>query len=195
MVDGRCELCRQIVPKPRACHKQTKYCEECARSKKRASAHNSWPAQVKAVFMRKYMRAYRQSHPGLSTAYVRKHREKLKSCSGNATYLSCISLLLSLLLLLLLVALLASGRLHYDALPKVISYLELLAVKVTGLIVIVLICWKHLKQFWNEMTHPIGSNGGGRDAAERRDHRSVALLRESKSRDRRTLLTRKRRER
>ena len=146
MVDGRCEICRLIVPEPRACHKQTKYCEECARLKKRAGAYNSWHRDVKAAFMRKYMCAYRRSHPGLSTAYVRKHREKLKSCSGNVTYLSCVSFLL----LLLVVVLLVSGKLHYDALPKVISYLELLAVKVTGLIVILLFCWKHLKQFWKE---------------------------------------------
>lgn len=149
MVHGnRCEICRRIVPEPKASHKQTKYCDECARCKKRLGSKNSWPADVKAAYMREYMRSYRKVHPRLSTTYVRKHREKLRSCSGKASYLSSPAIPL----LFLVIALILSGNLdpHSDSLPVFIAYLELLTVKITGFIVIVLICWKHLKRFWKD---------------------------------------------
>ena len=149
MVDGnRCELCRRIVPQAKACHKQTKYCDECAQMKKRLGAKNSWPADVKAAYMREYMRIYRKAHPRLSTNYVRKHREKLRSCSSKASYLS----FPATPLLFLVIALVLYGNLDpdSDSLPVFIAYLEVLTVKVTGFIVIVLICLKHLERFWKD---------------------------------------------
>jgi hypothetical protein len=147
MVDGnKCENCRRIVPAPKACRKQTKYCDECALQKKRAGAQNSWPADVKAEYMRKYMRGYRKSHPRLSTEYVREHRKRLRESSGTASYLSSVAIVLAFLL----VSFSENLDLSFETLPALLSYLELLAIKVTGFIVVVFICWKHLKQFWKK---------------------------------------------
>jgi hypothetical protein len=40
--------------------------------------------------------------------------------------------------------------LNFETLPALISDLELLAIKIAGFFVVVLICWRHLKRFWKE---------------------------------------------
>lgn len=148
MVDGnRCEVCREIVPEEKACHKQTKYCDGCARSKKLAGTQSSWSRDEKAAYMRGYMRGYRKRHQRLSTPYVRKHREKLREGSRTAPYRS-----VAIPVLLLSLLFMQSGNLspHSDTLPVLISHVELIVIKVTGLIVVVIICWEHLKRFWKD---------------------------------------------
>jgi hypothetical protein len=43
----------------KAAHKQTKYCVECARIKKRENSLDPWTPEERRAYMRKYMRGYR----------------------------------------------------------------------------------------------------------------------------------------
>jgi hypothetical protein len=79
MLDGNlCELCTNIVTGSKARHKQTKYCNRCAKLKKRRNTIESCPSEDRREYMKEYMREYRRKHPGLSTRYVQKLRVKRK---------------------------------------------------------------------------------------------------------------------
>jgi len=145
MVEGnRCEICYGIVPEPRARHKQTKYCTECARSKKRLTTLDSWSPERKREWQRDYMRDYRKRHPRLSTKYVRRYRERSRASVSNPSYLNSVAPLLPFLV----VALLISGGLdpYTDALPVLISYLETLTLKLTSFLIVAILCWRHLQR-------------------------------------------------
>lgn len=71
-----CEICRGIVEKLKANHKQTRYCARCAKVKKRENTFDPWTTDERREYMRIYMRNYRLRHPGLSTPYVQRHRTR-----------------------------------------------------------------------------------------------------------------------
>ncbi len=162
----RCELCNEVVKGEKASHKQTRYCDPCAKAKKKENTLSSWPPEEKRRYMRRYMRAYRRAHPGLSSQYVRKYRQKKReestatSCNERppspphasvdheATYLHCVAWFLPLLLALSLLAeTMDSG---FETIKTTITYLELLVIKVTGLLIIVVICFRHLVHLWRD---------------------------------------------
>jgi hypothetical protein len=58
---------------------QTKYCEKCAREQKRLNSEEGRTYDMRKEELRAYMREYRKKHPGLSTQYVRRHRQKHSS--------------------------------------------------------------------------------------------------------------------
>lgn len=157
---NRCEICNGLVKGERARHKQTRYCGACAKAKKKENSLSSWTPEEKRRYMRRYMRAYRRSHPGLSSPYVRKHRQKKgkdsAAASSNerptlpphatvdreATYIHCLAWFLPLLLAVSLsVETMDSG---FEVIKTAITHLELLIVKVTGLLIIVVICLRHV---------------------------------------------------
>lgn len=157
MLEGnKCEACHEVVTGSRTQYSQTKYCLACARSRKRANTLSPWTTEQKREFQRKYMRGYRLDHPGLSTRYVRKHRDVRKAESNEgATCLRSFAFLPLLLLVLI-----SSGKLDLsiEALPEAIRYLEALAtelvIKVTGLVTVVLICWRHVRSFFKDKEKP-----------------------------------------
>jgi hypothetical protein len=77
MVDER-NLC--VVPgcsnPRRSAAPQAKYCEECARERKRQNSLESRTYEERKEQQRAYQREYRKKHPGLSTPYVRRFRAK-----------------------------------------------------------------------------------------------------------------------
>lgn len=120
MKDGNlCELCKGEVQPEKARHKQTKYCVRCARVKKRENTEDPWPPEKRRAYMRRYMRTRR--------AQAR---------------LYCLPLFLLLF---------GTGGLSpeafqtFDEVATLIGYVELIALKVTGLAFIVVICARHLK--------------------------------------------------
>lgn len=163
---NRCELCNGIVKGEKARHKQTRYCDPCAKAKKKENTLSSWEPEEKRQYMRRYMRAYRCAHPGLSSQYVRKHRQK-KQQETAATSSSArdvrpphasvdqdppsFSSLIFFVPLLWAVSLSSetvdSG---FEAIKTAISYLELLLIKVTGLVIVAAACWRHVIHFWRD---------------------------------------------
>jgi len=131
--------CLAIVPEPKSRSKQTKFCYECAELRKKAGTQSSWSKEEKAAYQRRYMRVYRKAHPRLSTPYVRKHREKQREQAHTASsYLNSVAIVVPFFF----VALLLSGNIdpHSDALPALVSYVELLTVKLTGLSTVIVLC-------------------------------------------------------
>jgi hypothetical protein len=51
-----CELCKGKVRSKKARHKQTRYCDKCARLKKRENSEDPWPLEKRREYMRLYMR-------------------------------------------------------------------------------------------------------------------------------------------
>ncbi|HEY0427549.1 MAG TPA: hypothetical protein VGC76_07060 [Pyrinomonadaceae bacterium] len=155
---NKCELCSEVIQSTKAQHKQTKYCQRCAQQKKIENTQNSWLPEEKRAYMRQYMRNYRRLHPKLNSRYVRKHRQKkrevpaIANCKENSTitkpiyqkkiYFSC------LWFMPLLVGESPSSEsmsMWFDSLETAIKFLELAAVKISGLIIIVLVCVRHIK--------------------------------------------------
>ncbi len=160
MLEGnRCELCGETIQGARAIHKQTKYCEECAKIKKKQNTLNPWLPEEQRMYMRSYMRKYRRAHPKLSTPYVRKHRakEKEKQASSKGAHEthptpqagSYFSLPLGVFPLLWLIGLQPEGaNLSFESIRTAITHLNIIVVEVTGLGVVISFCVKHLVDLW-----------------------------------------------
>jgi hypothetical protein len=118
-----CERCHRKVHTAKARHKQTKYCVECAKAKKRENTLDPWTPEKRREYMREYMKGYR--------AQAR---------------LNCVVWVLPLLGVGGLSAIL---NLSFEEITAGITYAEILAVKGTGLAFIVIICIRHLKHAWN----------------------------------------------
>jgi hypothetical protein len=120
-----CELCKGKVQAAKARHKQTRYCVECAKAKKRENSLDARTPEEKRDYMRKYMRVYR--------AQAR---------------LGCLALLLPFLggggLSL------ESLNFGFEDITTGIVYAELLVIKLTGLATVVVLCIKHLKHSWKD---------------------------------------------
>lgn len=84
LAGNRCENCSKEVLASKARFKQTKWCDRCAKLKKRASSLASRPPRDRRDYMRTYMAAYRLKNPGLSTPYVQKHRATRKLKGARA---------------------------------------------------------------------------------------------------------------
>jgi hypothetical protein len=79
MLQGnRCRLCTDVITSPKAQHKQTRYCDRCAKIQKRRNTLDPYTPEERREKHREYMREYRRKNPGLSTPYVQKHRNKTK---------------------------------------------------------------------------------------------------------------------
>lgn len=162
---NRCELCNEVVKGEKARHKQTRYCDPCAKAKKKENTLSSWEPEEKRLYMRRYMRAYRRAHPGLSSQYVRKHRQKkqqeaaansssardvcpLRTCvDQDPSPFSSLIFFVPLLWTSLSSEAVNSG---FDAIKTAISYLELLLIKVTGLVIVAAVCWRHVIHIWRD---------------------------------------------
>ena len=79
MQTKKCTNCPELITGPRAQRKQTRYCERCARTKKKANTLDSWSTDKR----KEYMCAYRRAHPGLSTQYVRKFRASQRKADSS----------------------------------------------------------------------------------------------------------------
>jgi hypothetical protein len=159
---NRCEICKETVRGEKSKRKQTKYCDACARAKKKENTLCPWPPEKKREYMRRYMRAYRRSHPGLSSPYVRKYRqkklEKLAAANSIGRYpllrapndqgaTRFLSLACFLPLLWVVSPLPETVDLSFETIKTVITYLELLVIKIAGLAIIIILCWRHLAEF------------------------------------------------
>lgn len=118
-----CERCNEKVQPAKARHKQTKYCVECARIKKRENTLDPWTPDKKRNYMRDYMRGYRARF-------------------------SCLLLFLPFLGMDGLS--LESLNFSFNQITTGIEHAELLVIKVAGLAAVVAICIRHLKQSWKE---------------------------------------------
>lgn len=146
MFEGnRCERCEAVVTGDRAKHKQTKYCVGCAREKKRENSLDPWLPEERREYMRNYMRVYRKTHPRLSSPHLRKHPESRQQHQAGSTYLRSV-----VFPMMLCLAYLSSGTTdsNFDALRTLITDLELLVVKVTSLVTVVVLCCRHVAHFW-----------------------------------------------
>jgi hypothetical protein len=158
MLKGRrCEHCTKRIRTSKARHRQTKYCELCAKIKKKENTLDPWLPEERREYMRNYMRSYRRRHPKLSTPYVRKYRKKRttrfdskdaepqvkRNRCADATKVApfplvCVPLILTLFL---------PGpisQLNYEAVSHLIKQLHTLVLEATGLAVIIILCWHHL---------------------------------------------------
>lgn len=141
MKDGKCQNCKGEIEAARAVHRQTKYCARCAREKKRENTLPSQHPAAKSEYMSEYMCRYRSRHPGLSTPYVRKHREKKRAERGAA----CNVLLLCLVPLLTAVGLLPDwSSLSFESVGKAITDTEQLVLKAACLASAVIFCYRYL---------------------------------------------------
>jgi hypothetical protein len=73
------------------------------------------------------MRAYRQAHPALSTPYVRKFRQKNHVLENPTS---------------------SQGELRLEGLRTMIVSLSIIIVEITGLLVILTFCVKHVLDLW-----------------------------------------------
>jgi len=115
-----CERCEGKVQPEKAIHKQTKYCDKCARIMKRVNTLDSWSPEKRRAYMRRYMRT---------------RRAQARLCCSP----------LSLLLL-------GTGglspeafQLTFDEITTLLVHAEILVLKATGFVFIVIICARHLK--------------------------------------------------
>lgn len=156
---NRCESCGEPIEDARAIHKQTKYCEVCAKIKKKQNTLNPWLPAERRRYMRGYMRAYRRSHPSLSTRYVRKHREKQREIQDSSSSIqephsnqhavTSFCLLVGVLPFLSLIDLPPEGiNLSFENIRTTITHLDIIVVEVTGLVAIVSYSLKHLVDLW-----------------------------------------------
>src|SRR5258708_30081325 len=151
MVQGKkCESCHDGVTGKRATYTQTRFCEACAKKRKRANTLSPWTPEQKRAYMRTYMRAYRKAHPGLSSQYVRSHREKERAGpeQGSATYLSSFAWFMPMLVIVMLSS--GAAELNFETLKELLTSVEVLTVHVTGLVVVGVICWRHLESFFKD---------------------------------------------
>src|SRR4051812_29656338 len=116
-----CERCNEKVQPAKARHRQTKYCVECARIKKRENTLDPWTPDKKRNYMRDYMRGYRARF-------------------------SCILLFLPFLGMNGL----SLGFLNFsfNDITAGIEHAELLVIKVASLAAVVAMSIRHLKQIW-----------------------------------------------
>ena len=158
MLEGsRCEACTRLVRGPRASHPQTKYCAECAKRRKKQQTKESRPAVDRREYHRAYMRGYRRAHPALSTTYVRRHREKNRAVRvgearlpqlGTAIWVSLPTILLIVALLPFLFSTFNGLDLSFEVIRTAIQHLNIIVVELTGLVVIVTYCLKHIISLW-----------------------------------------------
>lgn len=145
LAGNRCELCHEVIQSTKARHPQTKYCKSCAKQKKKENTENSWSPEKIKEYMRRYMRRYRQLHPKRNRIYLRKHRQKTRKITAasdqNASFL-CLALIP---LLFLEPFSTESMTLWFDSLKTSITYLELIVINLTGLIVVVKVCLRHIR--------------------------------------------------
>lgn len=162
MLQGnRCELCNKVIKSTKAQYKQTKYCQQCAKQKKRENTENSWLPEKKREYMRGYMREYRRLHPKLSNKYVLKHRQKKLETLTENNYRAKSSVVpasqnqdmmffsfAGFLLFLSLNTMLSSETISgwFNFLETTIKYLELAVIKISGLGIIILVCYQHIKR-------------------------------------------------
>jgi len=118
-----CERCNEKVQPAKARHKQTKYCVECARIKKRENTLDPWPPDKKRNYMRDYMRGYRARFSGLLLFMP------FLGMGGLS---------------------LESLNFSFKDITTGIEHAELLVIKVAGLAAVVAMSIRHLKQAWNE---------------------------------------------
>lgn len=119
-----CERCHRKVHTAKARHKQTKYCVTCAKAKKKENTLDPWTPEKRREYMRDYMRDYRAQ-----------------------SRLSCVVLVLPLLAM---GGLSGALNLSFEEIAAGIIYTELLVIKVTGLVTVVVMCARHLKHFWKD---------------------------------------------
>jgi len=153
MLEGnRCERCEQLIRGAKALHRQTKYCGPCARVKKRENTECPLLPDDKREYMRAYMREYRRAHPGLSSRYVRRHRERKSKAradsSGGTVTLRCLIPTAALSLLLFKDASPNGWGVSLEDVSAVVVNLQVLAIHVAGLAFVVLLCWFHLAGLW-----------------------------------------------
>jgi hypothetical protein len=118
-----CERCNEKVQPAKARHRQTKYCLECAKIKKRENTLDPWTPDKRRNYMRDYMRGYRARF-------------------------SCLLLFLPFLGTGGLS--LESLNSSFDQIATGIEHAELLVIKVASLAAVVAISIRHLKHAWME---------------------------------------------
>lgn len=143
---NRCELCNTKIQDVKSQFKQTKYCDRCAKEKKIESTKDSIDKAHRRECMRRYMREYRLLHPNLSTPYVQKHRQeksklKQKEFNEKTTFNSFIWFLL------FLITPEANKIIQewFSVFESVVTYLDLVLIKLAGLFSVAYVCFKHIK--------------------------------------------------
>jgi hypothetical protein len=121
MLEGKlCERCKGKVQPAKAKHKQTKYCVECARIKKRENTENPWTPEERRAYMRGYMRDYRaQARLGCWVWFL-----PFLGVDGLWSEMR---------------------NLSFEDITKGIVYAEFLVIEATGLALVIVLCIQHLK--------------------------------------------------
>lgn len=159
---NRCELCGTIVEAARAKYKQTKYCGLCAHIKKRQNSLDPLHPLDRRVYMRMYMRKYRQTHRRLSTKYVRAHRLKNRISQSQQAAAACslphrkspTGAFYSASVIVIFLVPFISRHLkgvNFEGIQRFISHCSVTIVEITGLVVIGLFSWRHVRDLWREM--------------------------------------------
>lgn len=151
MLEGKkCELCNEIIKCTKSQYKQTKYCRECAKQKKKENTSDSWLPEERKEYMRSYMREYRRRNPKLSNPYVIRHRQKKRNVKSAVTGSKTFLCLWFVPFMLLAAPSAETVSLWFDTFKTAVSYLELLIIKLSGLIILVIICWQHIRYLFHK---------------------------------------------
>lgn len=161
MLDGnKCELCYGIVESPKAQYKQTKYCQQCAKQKKKENTIDSWLPERRKEYMRQYMREYRLLNLDSTSQNAQEHIEQKQKSPKNKNLTNDVSstkitnnqntMFFSFIgFLFLSIFLIAPSsdtmNVWFEWFDNVIKHFELIIVKITGLAVIISFCWQHIK--------------------------------------------------
>jgi hypothetical protein len=159
-IDKICKLCGEIIQSAKA---QTRYCPPCAIKKKKENTEDSWLPAQRREYMRLYMRKYRRSHPKRNRIYVRKHRQKKREINRTAdkdtNYFLCVGFL-PILLFLNPIAM-ESVISWFDSVKTIVTYIELIVINLTGLVIVVKVCLQHIKYPVNKRNEKSGNDRGG----------------------------------
>ncbi len=112
--------------------------------------------------MREYMRKYRRAHPHLSTPYVQAHRKKKQFTQpfhradltpeyADLKSHSQILYSVTAIFLFLLFIFGHSGTITFEGVQVFIGRCSVTIVELTGLVVILMFSWRHVRDLWREM--------------------------------------------
>ena len=125
----KCKDCENEVEGARGLHHRTIRCITCAKRAKARQTAESRPSIDRREEQRRYMRVYRRAHPGSSTLYVRRFRDKARG-------------------LPMLNKASPQEEQGFEAIRTIIVRLSIIAVELTGLIVILTFSVKHILDLW-----------------------------------------------
>jgi hypothetical protein len=151
-----CKDCSKPIKGKRGLQYRTLRCIDCARLAKNQQSRESRPYADYRDDNRDYMQAYRKMHPALSTRYVRRFRQKKllarteEADSPHPPSTSWVSKAAIILIVNLFIfpVLSRGAEINLENVRSTIERLEIIIVELTGLVVILTFCCKHIADIW-----------------------------------------------